>query len=242
MPSKRTYAALVTLIGLASFFLLGISACYLAMIMHNEKTSINSIVSKGGIVVYLDDEMRWGDVRSAYGFASALMHGERVVVILTGTTVDSEMIDAISNLRGVEALTLGKSAVSDGDLLKFMPLEQLTQLDLHATSITDQNTHVFRTLTKLTNLDLSHTQITDKTLEHISKCPNLLRLNLKGTQISDEGLRFLSHSSNLQWLNISDTSVTDVGKMHVLKMRQLSVLIAKKMKSSIESPSKHQSH
>ncbi len=80
------------------------------------------------------------------------------------------------------------TSVTDADLVRFVELQQLRELDLWTAAISDEGlVHVGR-IASLERLHLSQTPITDAGLLHLAGLTRLKQVTLVGTQVTASGL------------------------------------------------------
>lgn len=127
----------------------------------------------------------------------------------TGIT-DEEMV-AIGSLKHLRVLELYGTHITDAGLL---PLESMTRLQvlfLDSTKVTDAGVLKLRRLARLEILGLSNTTVTDKGVAVVSRFPHLKQLTLYNTRVGDATASRLSHLKDLELLDLRGTRVTDKG-------------------------------
>jgi RNA polymerase sigma factor (sigma-70 family) len=114
--------------------------------------------------------------------------------------------------RGVVAINLVATKVTDDDLNSLSIFPNLQTLHLHHTSIGDAGIANLKEVKSLTTLDLFDTRVTDAGLQHLAEwMPHLEWLELYDTQITDAGLESLKGLKHLRRLDVRKTKVTGAG-------------------------------
>jgi hypothetical protein len=100
---------------------------------------------------------------------------------------------------------------SDADLARFHELKGLEAVELDGTVVTDAGVEQLATLPALQKLYLNDTKITNAALAHLRGAKLLTALQVGGTAVSDDGLADLKGLGNLRTLDLRKTRVTKKG-------------------------------
>lgn len=88
----------------------------------------------------------------------------------------------------VQQIDLNEQDVTDADLEKFAPLEDLRVLRLYSTLVTDKGVEHLTGIKTLRELELSLTNVSDAGLEKLAALKELKKLFLRGTKVTKEGV------------------------------------------------------
>ncbi len=156
---------------------------------------------------------------------------------LSGTNITHVGLKELENLKQLEELDLGDTAVTGGELEPLKQLANLKKLSLKGLDVTNAKLDVLETFYKLEDFDLSDTRSDPKADQSIfnraaferimNHLPNIKRLNLSGSPVNDlKGLNSLSRLEEL------DLQMTDIGnddlnylKDHCPNLRRLNLSI-----------------
>ncbi len=171
--------------------------------------------------------------------------------ILNCRTLDDEMAAKLSGLKGLKALALTNSTISDAtveliaasfpnvtdldlssntnmsnSVLKFVSkMSQLQRLTLVQTKVNDIGAMNLTKMKELRALDLrGNMQAGDMAMEVIAELPHLTGLKHRSSSVTDSGLESLSHNQNLSALLIQDFKISDESGPHLAKFKKLTQL------------------
>lgn len=130
------------------------------------------------------------------GFAFGLMLTSKK---LTGDEL-IRGLQELSGLKGLQALYLWDTKVTDLEMKEIAKLKNLQTLDLGDTQVTDQGLKVLAGMKNLQTLNLSGTQVTDAGLKELASLESLQALYLVGTKVKGSGLEELAGLKDLQVL------------------------------------------
>lgn len=239
------------LLGVVAVIAVGLALA--VSVTRGERQSVRAIQDRGGTVWYdwryspnnrlvgVADPwwQRWGD---QIGVGSPL--GAALVVAPQATDDD---LPHVGRLRGLSALDLSGSTVTDAGLARLnspvnvqslfldgTPIKgtglahlagarRLRSLSLARSHASDLGMVQLIHFTELTYLDLGNTPVGDLGLGHLS-AHKLDILDLRGTKVSDEGMAQLGHLESLTWLNLSGTNITDRGLLRLKRLTNLQTL------------------
>ncbi len=171
--------------------------------------------------------------------------------ILNCRTLNDEMADKLSGLKGLTSLALTNSGIKDVTvemIVKSFP--QLTELDLSSnTNMTNGVVKIVSELSKLQRLTLLQNRVNDIGAQRLSKLQELRSLDLRGnmeagdmalevladlpkltaikhrsTAVTDSGLEQLSRNKTLESLLMQDFAITDQSGPQLAKFAKLSQL------------------
>lgn len=147
---------------------------------------------------------------------------------ISNTVVDQQLLQELSSLRNLVALSLAGCEINNVRLLEFRRLSRFKELDLSGTSI---GTGDFDGLNfpGLTTLKLNDCDwVDDETLQELSTLGTLQALQLRGTEISDDGVKHLASLPSLRHLtldrciNLTDQTLQHLGMMKSLRSGRMS--------------------
>ena len=137
---------------------------------------------------------------------------DRVVVVgFRQSNTRNASLEHLTDLRGIECVSLSTTWITDDALARLEGLATLKSLDLEETRVTDEGLVHLRSLVNLESLYLAKTQITDAGLVHLKAMANLRVLCLEGTQVTDAGLAHLMEMPHIKEVHLFGTGVTDKG-------------------------------
>lgn len=127
---------------------------------------------------------------------------------------DSDL-QTVRNLKGLQALVIAESAITDEGLAQLKALPQLTVLHMNKTPVTDAGLEHLQSFGNLNQLVINNMRITDSGLERVAGFAKLQVLELENTEVTDAGLEKLHGLKDLRELNLEGTKVTDEGVMAI---------------------------
>jgi hypothetical protein len=129
-------------------------------------------------------------------------------LILTGSDVGDDTLQALAALTQLDALVLNQTAVSDAGLRHIKVFDHLSQLNLSNTTVTDRGLAEIGKLVGLRWLILQGTQITSAGIPSLASLPALVDLDISHTQVDEAGARTALRFRALGTLGISSTEVS----------------------------------
>lgn len=124
--------------------------------------------------------------------------------------------------RGIDALCLSGTDVTDQRLKTVGTLKSLKWLSMQDTNISDKGVAHLGELSMLNYLDLSRTSLSEPM--GIRKLTNLEVLQLDGTSLSDNGTQCFSGLTRLSELDLGRTAISNAAMAHVSKLSHLQFL------------------
>ena len=124
-------------------------------------------------------------------------------------------------------LWLNGTRVTDAGLDRFLPLVNLTHLELAHTPINGSRLSVLKPLARLRFLTLEDTAVDDRAARQLGELMQLTSLGLDHTRITDAGLADLGKLVHLETLWLSGTHITDAGLAQLGSLKQLARCIWK---------------
>lgn len=111
-------------------------------------------------------------------------------------------LDALTEFRNLEELSISGSLVTESGLMKILDFERLKRLIVN-----------------------NNAQISDAAMQTVAKIEGLTSLGIANTSVGDEGLRLVGRLKRLEWLAISGTKVTDEGMAHLRGLTNLRSIV-----------------
>ena len=143
-----------------------------------------------------------------------------VVKVTSVSLADSEGLEHLRFLTGLQSLNLGFTDVTDFDLAQLTQMTTLVQLNVRYTQIADGGLGHLKELKRLESLNLNGTEISDEGLDRLKEIHSLKALHLNYTLVTDDGLKHLKKLA-LQSLSLVGNQITDVGLEHLEKQTVL---------------------
>ncbi len=141
---------------------------------------------------------------------------------IRNTDADQRVLEPISRLTGLRALSLNTTGVTDAGMEKLRSFQALQALNLsQELSVKNQGLAVLKDLPALEFLDLD-TGTTDAGFQHIGQISNLRWLRIRTGRIWGPGLAELANLPNLERLCIWGTAV--ISDRHIVYLESLSGL------------------
>ena len=131
-------------------------------------------------------------------------------LFLDHTRVTDDGLKHLSQLCGLDALSLNETAITDKGLTHLRRLPTLFSLQLRGTRVTGATFGQLSGCT-IANLNLRDTSLNDAGCDQLAKLASLTALNVRGTQITDAGLKQLGAFPYLSRLDAARTQVTGAG-------------------------------
>lgn len=163
------------------------------------------------------------------------------------TNLSDRGLEQIKDMKNLERLGLGKTAVTDAGMQYLKNMDKLYSLKLSDTKVTDEGLaqlsglknlrglgldglpditdaglkHLAGMRRTLDRLDLSQTSITDKSADELVKLENLAELHLNDTKITNDGVAKLAELKDLKRLGLAGTKIDDKALPSLLQCKQL---------------------
>lgn len=184
------------------------------------------------------------------GLATLKELGRVDELTLDSPALDDEAIPHLKTLRGLGALYLGETRISDRGLAELAALPNIDLVQLDGPGYTDASLERLRGLNlrwlilgpkaritdaglahlgsfpKLLYLGISAPAVTGQGLSHLAGIPELRVLVLRGSGVNDRGLASLPRLDRLSYLDISATRIGDAGVADLKRFAELRELLA----------------
>ncbi|HVX10134.1 MAG TPA: hypothetical protein VHC22_02925 [Pirellulales bacterium] len=152
---------------------------------------------------------------------------------IDGRRASGKALKSIAQIKALESLHLGYTAVSSSDLAELKKLPHLRTLQFEV--LDDQSLREMAALPEIEGLWLGPNfggfgtpkapcPITSEGLAGLAKLAHLRELNLNGLKIADDHLISLGRLTRLKRLHLNETDVTDAGLVHLQSLTQLEQL------------------
>lgn len=226
MKLKRCFRySLATL--LLVFAALGLALAPWVNRVHLQEQVIAEVERLGGSVTYEHQER--GLERPDRWIWPQAWLGEKYFREIHGVSLDQceapiELLERISRLPSIRALSVVQSGVNDEALGMVGEMQGLKVLRIGFNPITDKGLRRLAPLENLVLLDLCATQITDAGLKHLIRLPVLSHLQLYGDKLTDAGARSLAEMRGLEDLDLGNTLITNEGLKPLARLPNLSRL------------------
>ncbi len=110
-------------------------------------------------------------------------------VLIQSSKVTAAGVKRLAEVETLESLTLCGNAIGAGGFAHLGKLTRLRYLNLESTRCTDNDVALFIPLANLTDLDLGYNPaVTDAGLRHLAGLRKLVGLRLYGTKVTDDGV------------------------------------------------------
>ena len=192
------------------FLVISVAAVTLALTtkrLHDRKAAIASIHEAGGTMGGSTAGPAW--LRKLIGDDECFYEPQRVSLgpIAKGNPhLDDDILAALfeplKGFRGLQALDIRRSAVTDKSASLLAQLTSVTHLRLSDTRISDTAIRHIKRLPNLQSLLLANTRLTDDCVSDLGEIVTLTSLDIRGTQISANAVKQLKES--LPTCKISD--------------------------------------
>ncbi len=144
-------------------------------------------------------------------------------IVLKRTAVTDRGLASLAG-RELQALSVGRTGITDKSVEWIARTTSLINLDLGGTKVTEEGIACLENLTDLTFLSLCDTPLTDESAAMIAGMKDLTALDLSGTGITDETLENLAGLGQLEFLALMDTRVTEKGLAFLRGLENLEFL------------------
>jgi len=124
-------------------------------------------------------------------FEEILPNFKHLRQLVIHSSVDDEMVEAISACSSLRVVNLPKSTVTRSGLASLTSLPNLELLRISSYQLTDEGLELLQGIPSLRFLHLIHCPITDVGLTHIAALKQLESFYLDGSQCTDAGLSHL---------------------------------------------------
>ena len=142
-------------------------------------------------------------------------------VDFSDTQISDDALRSLKYLKGLEALILAHTKVTDAGMEHITALVNLRMLDVGDTKVSDDGMKVIGGLPELRTLCVDNTQITDDGLKYLNALVNLTILYVGDTQVSDDGMKLIGGLPELLILRVDNTQITDEGLKYLKGMKHL---------------------
>lgn len=139
---------------------------------------------------------------------------------MEGAHLQPDDVKRLSALSQLNSLRVGRSNISDDDLVHFADLP-LARLELYDTEITNRGIENLGPLPGLRVLVLNNTEIDDDAVKLVCQRYRITEAHLNGTAITDQSLEYLSQLPDIEVVSAERTNIGDEGAKHLLKLEKL---------------------
>ncbi len=145
-----------------------------------------------------------------------------------GEFIDDAVAERISELRGLQSITLADVRMTEAGWKKIGTLTGLQRISISRSRISDDVLAEFQGMTKLNHLELRAGGFSDVGLGHLAKVKSLDRLDLSGSNFTVQGLQQLKDLPNLRtlWLSGFRDQGSYLGLKDLKQLRELSFLMS----------------
>lgn len=143
--------------------------------------------------------------------SAAIGSDMRTVTIQKRDRTGTDVLRRVSELHGLEVLSLTRSTFDERELARLKACPSLRYLFLQDTAVGDSSIEFLRQARNLEMLNLARTKVSDGGMVHISKCSKLKYLCLNETGVSDGSVPILCSFKDLTDLEIHNTKFSDEG-------------------------------
>jgi hypothetical protein len=171
------------------------------------------------------------------------------IACYAGPSLNDRVVDALTQLRSIEELTLMRSNVTDQQLQRLAMLPHIERLCLRETRIGDEGVKSLAQHKELKTLDLDTTLVSDAALEivgqfehleclslrspnvkgpglvHLGKLQALRHLQFHGPNVTNEWIAAVASLPNLESFVLNGTSVDERALEHIRRWKKLRVLL-----------------
>ncbi len=158
----------------------------------------------------------------------------RRLIIVDGGRLERRGIEALSKLRRMEELEIGRLVLQDGDLEPLQALDKLRSLHLITASNLrgEFGAYLPRSIEELELF--ASTSVDDSLVRYLPELKRLTTLNLQGTSVTDASIDRLAGLELSNELVIADSRITPEGAVKLRNAARCSVILDQKQ----EVPSK----
>lgn len=142
-------------------------------------------------------------------------------------TPHSKIEDKQSLKKGGSLLSVmlqDNEKVSDKDLVRLTPLENLIVLNLANTNVSDAGMQHIGKIRTLERLDLQNSAVTGKGLRYLASLQSLKTLWANGLTVSNSDIEALTECTGLEQLSLNDPAITDAAIEYLSEMKSLQSL------------------
>lgn len=149
-----------------------------------------------------------------------------------GRVVSDQDLLLLSNLKSLESIEFGQTAITSDGFVQLGKLTSLKKLGFSVEALTNDGLAKLQQLPRLESLELIHTDVTDDGLEILAGFSALRNLSLSVSPkkkfgpgyLSDEGLSHLASIPRLEQLSLYGPTFTDRGIEHLSQLKGLDCL------------------
>lgn len=142
---------------------------------------------------------------------SAIGENRRTVILSRRNLSDTDALQTLSELDGLESLSLSKSKFNENDIDHLAGCSSLRMLFIGDTSVGDAAIPSICKLQNLEMLNLARTHVTDAAMEKVSTLAKLKYLCLIGTAVTDASVPNIAKLKSLEELEIHGSAISDAG-------------------------------
>ena len=133
--------------------------------------------------------------------------------------LDDHVLSYIAKLKGLHALNLTSTNITDEGLKYLLDMPNLDELYLSSTSITGEGIASLSKLKSLKILALNNLKLDESVFDYLSSGPRLKFLELRQVDLGNEDLQYLTNLKSLTVLRVQDNEkITDEGLKYLAKL------------------------